>query len=63
MMNTSASELRDWAARCEAAASSAADDNERSALLRKRDALRALADTEDWLAGFLPQGVSAVSST
>jgi len=51
MMNNSSVELREWAARCEDAAASAKDDNERASLLRKCEALRALADSEDWLAG------------
>ncbi len=51
MMNNNSAELREWAARCEDAATSARDDNERASLLRKCEALRALADSEDWLAG------------
>ncbi len=51
MMNNNSAELREWAARCEDAAATAKDDNERASLLRKCAALRALADSEDWLAG------------
>lgn len=51
MMNNNSAELREWAARCEDAAASTADENERANLLRKCEALRALADSEDWLAG------------
>ncbi|MCF2522242.1 hypothetical protein [Bradyrhizobium sp. G127] len=51
MINNTSAELREWAARCEDAAASAPDDHERASLLRKCDALRALADSEDWLAG------------
>ncbi len=51
MINNTSAELREWAARCEDAAASTRDDNERASLLRKCEALRALADSEDWLAG------------
>lgn len=51
MINNSSAELREWAARCEDGAASTSDDNERASLLRKCEALRALADQEDWLAG------------
>lgn len=51
MMNNNSAELREWAARCEDAAASVEDENERACLLRKCEALRALADSEDWLAG------------
>ncbi len=53
MINNNSTELREWAARCEDVAASAKDDNERASLLRKCAALRALADSEDWLAGQL----------
>ena len=49
-MNFSAEELRDWAARC-AAMAGAALEEERIILLRKAEALLALAETEDWLSG------------
>jgi hypothetical protein len=51
MINTGSAELREWAARCEDMAASANDQTERASLLRKCEALRALADSEDWLAG------------
>lgn len=51
MMNSNSVELREWSARCEAAAASAKDENERISLLKKSEALRALADSEDWLTG------------
>lgn len=51
MINSSSAELREWANRCEDSAASTADENERASLLRKCEALRALADQEDWLAG------------
>jgi len=51
MMNNNSAELREWAARCEDAAAAAKDDTERASLLRKCEALRALADSEDWLTG------------
>ncbi|CAN5335733.1 hypothetical protein BH10PSE10_BH10PSE10_23990 [soil metagenome] len=51
MINNTSAELREWAARCEDAAASTQDNNERASLLRKCEALRALADSEDWLAG------------
>ena len=50
-MNNSSAELRDWAARCEELAAAAATDGERASLLQKSEALRALADSEDWLSG------------
>ena len=50
-MNNSSAELREWAARCEDKAASAANETERASLLRKCEALRALADSEDWLTG------------
>ena len=50
-MNNTSSELRERAARCEDMAASAASDAERASLLRKCEALRALADSEDWLSG------------
>lgn len=59
MINNSSAELREWAARCEDLAASTSDDAERASLLRKCEALRALADSEDWLAG----SPSATSST
>lgn len=62
MINHNSVELREWAARCDEAASATVDDNERVSLVRKRDALRALADSEDWLAGLLPQATPAISS-
>jgi hypothetical protein len=58
MMNTNSADLREWAARCEDAAASANDEKERANMLRKCDALRALADSEDWLAG-APSGAPA----
>jgi len=51
MLNNSSAELREWAARCEDSAVSARNEKERASLLRKAEALRALADSEDWLAG------------
>lgn len=51
MMNNTSAELREWAARCEDNAATTADETERASLLRKCEALRALADQEDWLAG------------
>lgn len=51
MMNNNSAELREWAARCENMAATAATDDERASLLRKCEALRALAATEDWLIG------------
>ena len=51
MFNNSSAELREWAARCEDSAASAKNEKERASLLRKAEALRALADSEDWLAG------------
>jgi hypothetical protein len=63
MMNNNSAELREWAARCEDMAAQATDDAERTSLLRKRDALRALAESEDWLAGLMPRAQSAISST
>jgi hypothetical protein len=51
MINNTSAELREWAARCEDAAASTQDHYERASLLRKCEALRALADSEDWLAG------------
>jgi len=51
MFNNNSAEFRQWAARCEDMASTAADEAERASLLRKCEALRALADSEDWLAG------------
>lgn len=51
MINTNSVELREWAARCEEMAASTTDAKERASLLRKCEALRALADSEDWLAG------------
>ena len=59
MMNNTSAELREWAARCEDAAASAQDDKQRSSLLRKCEALRALADSEDWLAGQWTETASA----
>jgi hypothetical protein len=50
MMNNSSAELREWAARCEDAAALTTDENQRASLFRKCAALRALADSEDWLA-------------
>ncbi|MES2601944.1 MAG: hypothetical protein V4602_14155 [Pseudomonadota bacterium] len=61
MINTNSAELREWAARCEDAAASTTDEEERASLLRKSEALRALADSEDWLAG-LPSGAPAKES-
>jgi hypothetical protein len=58
MMNNNSAELREWAARCEDSAASTSDEKERASLLRKCEALRALADSEDWLAG-LPSQASA----
>jgi hypothetical protein len=63
MMNHNSAELREWAARCEDMAAQAADNSERTSLLRKRDALCALADSEDWLAGLLPHARPAISPT
>ena len=51
MINTNSVELREWAARCEEMAASTTDAKERASLLRKCEALRALADSEDLLAG------------
>jgi hypothetical protein len=51
VMNNTSAELREWAARCEDNAAATSDDKERASLLRKCEALRALADQEDWLAG------------
>ncbi|MFT6671262.1 MAG: phage portal protein BeeE [Afipia broomeae] len=62
MLNNNSAELREWAARCEKMAASATSENERADLLRKRDALYALADSEDWLAGLSPGGTPAISS-
>lgn len=58
MLNNNSVELREWAARCEDMAATASDEKERASLLLKCEALRALADSEDWLAG-LPSGASA----
>jgi hypothetical protein len=60
MMNNNSAELREWAARCEDKATKAATDDERASLLRKCQALRALADTEDWLTGN-PEQVTAAA--
>lgn len=51
MINNNSAELREWAARCEDMAASTSDEAERASLLRKCEALRALADSEDWLVG------------
>lgn len=51
MLNNNSAELREWASRCEQMAKNAATDDERDSLLQKCQALRALADTEDWLSG------------
>jgi hypothetical protein len=59
MVNNTSAELREWAARCEDGAAATSDENERASLLRKCEALRALADQEDWLAG---QPVDACAS-
>ncbi len=61
MMNSTSAELRDWASRCEAIAAVAGNENERAVLLRKREALLALADSEDWLAGQLSAAGSGAS--
>ncbi len=53
-MNSTASELREWAARCEEQAATASTENERRSLLAKADGLRSLAESEDWLAGRAP---------
>lgn len=50
-MNTTAIELRERAALCEDLAASAKTEIEREILLRKCDALRELAASEDWLSG------------
>lgn len=59
MINSSSAELREWAVRCEEMAFSTADETERARLLRKCEALRALADSEDWLAGLTAGSPSA----
>lgn len=51
MMNNTSAEFREWATRCEDRAAATSNENERAGLLRKREALLALADQEDWLAG------------
>lgn len=51
MITQNSAELREWAVRCEDAAAFTTDENLRISLLRKCEALRALADSEDWLAG------------
>ncbi len=58
-MNGTSTELREWAARCENLAATAITERERASLLRKADGLRALADSEDWLAGQPSDGASA----
>lgn len=60
MINNNSAELREWAARCEGLAASTSDETERASLLRKCEALRALADSEDWLAG-APSAPSATA--
>ncbi len=50
-MNNTSAELREWAARCEDMAASAKTEAERASLTHKCEALRALADSEDWLSG------------
>lgn len=62
MMNNTSSELREWAARCEDNATATNDETARASLLRKCEALRALADQEDWLAG-LPSGAGPQQAT
>ncbi len=59
MINSSSAELREWAVRCEEMAFSTVEETERARLLRKSEALRALADSEDWLAGLSPGSPSA----
>ena len=46
-----ATDLRRWAMKCASEASACADMADRERLLRKRDALLALANNEDWLSG------------
>lgn len=53
VLNNNSADLREWAARCKDAAASASSENERTNLIRKCEALRALADSEDWLTGQL----------
>ena len=60
MMNSNSAEMREWAARCEELAAAARDEKERAGLLRKCDALRALANSEDWLAGVLPSAPASI---
>jgi hypothetical protein len=53
--------LREQAAYFANLAAKTKDDTERATLLRKCEALRALADSEDWLAGKAADVVNAVS--
>lgn len=58
MLNNNSAELREWAARCVDMASATTDAAEREILLRKCEALRALADSEDWLNGSSDQAAA-----
>jgi len=50
--NISASDLRRWAGQCDAqAADPRASGDERERLLKMREALRTLAENQDWLNG------------
>jgi hypothetical protein len=59
MINSTSQELRDWARRCAEQAASAATEEERQQMLRKWEALSALADAQDWLDGRLPSPSTA----
>lgn len=54
-MTHTSRELREWAARCADMATSAESAEEQDHLQKKAAALRALADTEDWLEGRRPE--------
>lgn len=60
-MNIHSKSLREKAKNCDQMAQAERDPDMRAILLRKAEALRALADSEDWLAGTTEAVVGALN--